>query len=297
MKKYTVVFLLLISTACCAQKQPQVYRFKPADKDLSIPTAQIDSTLAVLKRRLIKAGCRNAGIMYSTRKNEFIVEADTSITEEFINNWLLKPGKIFFYETYTATELIGVLLSGPDSKKEYESKKAFIELLNITNSSVNECMASQIGQIRISDTSNFSGVIKALKPYLPADCIIAFHQKRSDLKIPALDVYALKDNLWKLPVHSLLDEVKVNTNSRRNSTLAIRFNEKGKNKFAAITEKNINKAIAIVVDGLVYSAPFVNGKIEGGNAEISSDFNAAEAKRLSDMLSCGYLPVNLTLIH
>jgi SecD/SecF fusion protein len=63
-----------------------------------------------------------------------------------------------------------------------------------------------------------------------------------------------------------------------------------------MTRKNIDKAIAIVVDELVYSAPFVNGEIEGGRADISGGFTAKEAKQLANMMSGGYLPIRLTLI-
>jgi preprotein translocase subunit SecD len=80
-------------------------------------------------------------------------------------------------------------------------------------------------------------------------------------------------------------------------SISVRFNELGRKQFARFTTKNINKAIAIVVDGLVYSAPFVNESIEGGNVEIAGVFTKAEAKQFADMLSAGYLPVRLTLIR
>ena len=54
-----------------------------------------------------------------------------------------------------------------------------------------------------------------------------------------------------------------------------------------MTTDNVNRPIAIVLDDIVYSAPNVNGPIEGGNSEISGNFTVEEAQDLANILKIG----------
>lgn len=74
------------------------------------------------------------------------------------------------------------------------------------------------------------------------------------------------------------------------------FNKEGKEMFAELTKKNINKAIAIYLDGSIITAPIVRDEIRDGNAEISGGFSAEEAKQLVRDLNYGALPVPIELI-
>jgi len=78
--------------------------------------------------------------------------------------------------------------------------------------------------------------------------------------------------------------------------VALKFDEDGSQKFASITERNVNKPVAIVLDGYTISAPTVNEKISGGEAVISGKFTVAEAKLLVQRLNTGALPVPITLV-
>jgi len=79
-------------------------------------------------------------------------------------------------------------------------------------------------------------------------------------------------------------------------TVALEFNDEGKDLFAAITERNVNKQVAIFLDGTLISSPVVREAIRDGKAVISGDFGIAEAKQLSQRLNAGALPVPVTLI-
>ena len=78
--------------------------------------------------------------------------------------------------------------------------------------------------------------------------------------------------------------------------VALQFDADGSKMFEAITGRNINKQVAIVLDGYTISAPTVSQKIPGGEAVISGKFNVAEAKLLVQRLNTGALPVPITLI-
>ncbi|MBI2063932.1 MAG: protein translocase subunit SecD [Candidatus Yanofskybacteria bacterium] len=78
--------------------------------------------------------------------------------------------------------------------------------------------------------------------------------------------------------------------------ISLELNDEGAKLFAEITKRNIGKRVAIYVDGMVISAPVVQGEIEGGRAVISGGFTIKEARDLANNLNAGALPVPITLI-
>ena len=61
----------------------------------------------------------------------------------------------------------------------------------------------------------------------------------------------------------------------------VEFNEVGKELFAAVTKENINKRLAIVLNGQLYSAPVIRSEIPGGKAQITGSFTEEEARALA----------------
>jgi len=79
--------------------------------------------------------------------------------------------------------------------------------------------------------------------------------------------------------------------------VSLEFADEGAEKFANLTEKNIGKPLAILLDTAVVSAPIVQEKIIGGTAQISGDFTLDEAKNLSLLLNGGALPVSIDMVE
>jgi preprotein translocase subunit SecD len=79
--------------------------------------------------------------------------------------------------------------------------------------------------------------------------------------------------------------------------VAMGFDRAGAKLFADITEKNVRKRLAIILDGNVYSAPTIQEKIAGGNASITGNFTSKEAKMLADVLEIGALPADLKVLQ
>ncbi|OGY81858.1 MAG: protein-export membrane protein SecD [Candidatus Kerfeldbacteria bacterium RIFCSPHIGHO2_12_FULL_48_17] len=77
----------------------------------------------------------------------------------------------------------------------------------------------------------------------------------------------------------------------------LNFNEEGKKLFAEITERNINKTVAIYLDGTPISTPVVNAAIPTGEAVITGSFTVDEAKELARRLNAGALPVPISLVN
>jgi len=78
--------------------------------------------------------------------------------------------------------------------------------------------------------------------------------------------------------------------------VSLEFDAEGANLFEEITARNVNKQVAIFLDGYAISAPTVNEKISGGKAVISGSFNIQEAKLLAQRLNAGALPVPIELV-
>ncbi len=73
-------------------------------------------------------------------------------------------------------------------------------------------------------------------------------------------------------------------------TVDLQMTEEGGDRWAQMTQENIERVIAITMDSVVYSAPRVNGAITGGRTQISGSFTINEAKDLAGLLNGGALP-------
>lgn len=78
-------------------------------------------------------------------------------------------------------------------------------------------------------------------------------------------------------------------------TVNMTFNKRGDTAFGKLTGDHIGERLAIVLDGRVYSAPNIKGRIDGGRAEITGSFSAEEASRLANVIASGNLPVKIVI--
>lgn len=79
--------------------------------------------------------------------------------------------------------------------------------------------------------------------------------------------------------------------------VSFRFNTSGARKFAQVTQENVGKPFAIVLDNEVISAPVIREPILGGSGQISGSFTVQSANDLSILLRAGALPAPLTIIE
>ncbi len=79
-------------------------------------------------------------------------------------------------------------------------------------------------------------------------------------------------------------------------TIGLQFNDEGAKILADLTKNNINKALAIVLDGQLLSAPIIRDPIANGQAEITGQFSIEEAQALTRNLNLGALPVPIQLL-
>lgn len=79
--------------------------------------------------------------------------------------------------------------------------------------------------------------------------------------------------------------------------VALKFKPQGARDFDRITAENVKRRLAIVLDGVVYSAPVIQERISGGDAQITGSFSEEEAKILAIALRSGALPAPVRILE
>ncbi len=80
-------------------------------------------------------------------------------------------------------------------------------------------------------------------------------------------------------------------------TVGLKFNSQGAVDFERITGENVRKRLAIVLDGVVHSAPVIQERISGGQAQITGNFTMEEARDLAIVLRAGALPAPVNILE
>jgi preprotein translocase subunit SecD len=79
--------------------------------------------------------------------------------------------------------------------------------------------------------------------------------------------------------------------------VSLKFNSRGAKEFDRITGENVKKRLAIVLDGVVHSAPVIQERISGGQAQITGSFTMEEATDLAIVLRAGALPAPVNILE
>jgi len=79
--------------------------------------------------------------------------------------------------------------------------------------------------------------------------------------------------------------------------VALKFNSQGAKDFDRITAENVKKRLAIVLDGVVHSAPVIQERISGGHAQVTGTFTMDEARDLAIVLRAGALPAPVIILE
>jgi SecD/SecF fusion protein len=85
--------------------------------------------------------------------------------------------------------------------------------------------------------------------------------------------------------------------SSNRQEVSMTMNAEGAKAWARLTKDNVNKAIAIVLDNMVYSAPNVLGEIPGGRSQITGSYTPEEAKDLANVLKSGKMAASVDIVQ
>ncbi len=138
---------------------------------------------------------------------------------------------------------------------------------------------------------------EALKGNIPEGSVIAYGSRtdRSSGQKGSLP-YLLKNRT--LMTGASLETAKVQISDRFGEpNISIKFNSQGAADFDRITGDNVRKRMAIVLDGVVHSAPVIQERISGGQAQITGSFTMDEARDLAIVLRAGALPAPVNILE
>ncbi len=162
-----------------------------------------------------------------------------------------------------------------------------------------------IGIAHYKDTAKINAwlALPQVQAVLPADMIPMWTVKASE-NIEGgnyFDLIAIKANTrnGKAPLDggSVSDARLSYGNMGGQPEVDMAMNTEGAQIWARLTADNVGKCIAIVLDGMVYSYPKVNGEITGGRSAITGNFTIEEAEDLANVLKSGKLPAPANIIQ
>ena len=184
---------------------------------------------------------------------------------------------------------------------EAKKQHPLLAMLQTTNGN----SLALVGYASVRDTAAINKLIysKLAKQVLPSDVKLLWGAKPADgLSVKNIfELYALKVTTTTGPA-PLEGDVITDAKDQFDQVtgqpqVSMSMNTDGARRWAALTKANIDKAIAIVLDGVVYSAPRVNGEITGGQSSITGSFTIEDTKDLANTLKSGRMPAPARIVQ
>ncbi len=265
----------------------------------------INQTYKVLLKRIDKFGVAQPNINLNENKGIITVELAGVSDIDRVKNLLQASARLQFWEVYNIDELAGSLKAADEtlyaSLNDTARKNPFFRVMNPIepqfDKSGRKVYPSAIGSILLKDTGTFFSYInsEAVKNTLPADCkfLLGIEEKSEKGNERYYPLYAVKlnpANPEKAPLEGDAVESAIQDyDDKGRPAVKMQMNNSGSKAWAKLTTKNQGRAIAIVLDDMVYSAPNVDNPIEGGNSIISGNFTIEQAQDLANTLVSGKL--------
>lgn len=160
-----------------------------------------------------------------------------------------------------------------------------------------------VGYANLRDTAYINRIIysEAARQILPGDLKLLWGAKAADGTKNVFELYALKmtgiNGRAPLEGDVITDAKDDFQPVTGRPCVSMQMNTDGARRWAEMTKANVGKAIAIVLDNVVYSAPRVNDQISGGNSEITGTFTIEDTKDLANTLKSGRMPAPARIVQ
>ena len=291
----------------------------------TISAGAIKETYKILVRRIDKFGVAQPNINFDENKGIINVELAGVTDIDRVRKLLQASAHLQFWEVYRIDELANSLkiadenlqnylngvkpdtLGKIDSAKLLENVNPFFRVINPQNPQTDpatgkQFFSSSIGSIAIQDTAVFYEYMNndVVRNALPADAkfLLGVEEKAAKGTQRYFPLYVVKTlpGSDKAPLEGEgVREARQDFDERGKVAIKMEMTSTGAKTWARLTAKNVGRPIAIALDDIVYSAPNVNGAIEGGSSEISGTFTVVEAQDLANILKSGKLdaPANI----
>ncbi len=289
------------------------------NKIQTIAKGAINQTYKILVKRIDKFGVAQPTINLNENKGIINVELAGIKDPERVRKFLQSSANLQFWEVYRIDELaqslqladanlqsylngiaIGDTSKLKDSTLAKQNQNPFFRVINPIDvqkdASGKQYFAPAIGNIALQDTATFYAYINndVVKSALPGNVkfLLGLQEKAATGNQRFFPLYAVKTlpGSDKAPLEGdAVENATQQFDQMGKASISMQMNPTGTKTWARLTSKNVGRPIAIALDDMVYSAPNVNGAIEGGNSEISGNFTVEQAKDLAQILTSGKL--------
>ena len=285
----------------------------------TIAKGAINQTYKILVKRIDKFGVAQPNINLNENKGIINVELAGIKDPERITKFLQSSANLQFWEVYNIGELgealtiadknlqgyLNGIAAGDTSKLNdttlnKQNQAPFFRIINPIDvqkdANGKQYFVPSIGSVALQDTATFYSYINndVVKSALPGNVKFLFgiEEKAAKGGQRFFPLYAIKTlpGSEKAPIEGdAVANAIQQFDQMGKASISMQMNPTGTKQWARLTTKNVGRPIAITLDDIVYSAPNVNGAIEGGNSEISGSFTVEQAKDLSQILTSGKL--------
>ncbi len=234
----------------------------------------------------------NFFIQANTVLADLLKDETASEVEEEIDSATAKQDEI--------NELLGEVTDSLDTK----AANPLFTLMspNIPQSAAQRSSAVAYASVKDTATINRYLAMKEVRALLSQDMVYTkfLWDAQPNDESEVITLYAIKSNREDIaPIQGdvIADASQVFDQSGVNPEVSMSMNSKGSKQWAKMTEANVGKFVAVVLDNHVYSAPNVNEPISGGSTSISGQFSIKEAQDLANALKSGKLPAKAKILE
>lgn len=291
-------------------------------------TAMVDNSYNTLRTRIDRFGVVAPNIKKMERDGQILLELPGIKEPERVRKLLQGSANLEFYETYTMQDIQGALaqLSEAAAKQAASADAAAVapadsvavDSAAVANDSVAKPAAAPavktlaemlwsaggvggpaIGLVNVQDTAAVNAILKSAlaKQMLPTNLKCAWSVKAVDEKERFYQLVALKTQNGKPRLGGdVVEDASSDYDNLQGYVVSMTMNGEGTRRWAQITQENLGKAVAIVLDDQVYSYPNVNSVIEGGRSQITGNFTPEEASDLANVLKSGKMAAKVDIV-
>ncbi len=188
-----------------------------------------------------------------------------------------------------------------EDESEILITKSFIEYFNEPYFAMSGVSGPIVGSVSKLDTAAVNFLLDKYKDVFPSDVKFKWGFKAIDQRETYFQLYALKgDGSKRGP--ALGGDVVTNARADQGQNgsaweVTMTMNSSGASRWSTITGAEVGKSIAILLDNYVYSAPTVNGRIDGGRSSITGNFTPQEAQDLENVLKSGKMQAGVRIVQ
>ena len=277
--------------------------------------SMVDNSYNVLRTRIDGFGVVAPNIQKLENTGRILLELPGIKEPERVRKLLQGSANLEFYETYTISELQNQLASlsaaaasasvAPVDTTAAPADSAAVAAPREATRTLADMLWANgqmggpvIGTVHVQDTAAVNAIMHSAEArrLLPTNLKACWSVKALDEKGRFFNLVALKTNQGR---PALGGDVVVDASSDyenlQGNVVSMTMNDTGARQWARVTQQNLNKSVAIVLDDQVYSYPNVNSVIEGGRSQITGNFTPEEAKDLANVLKSGKMAARVNI--